>query len=54
MIWLFWRLVETVIIYLICSLFSDPPHTLGITVCIEFGLVLIYLFRELTGKGEEL
>lgn len=43
--WIFWRIVETLIIYAVCSLFTDPPNTLGITVVVEFILICFGFFR---------
>lgn len=40
-IWTFYRIVETLIIYLVCSLFTNPPDTLGVTLVIE-GVFIIY------------
>lgn len=52
--WLFWRVVETLILYLIFSIFTDPPQTLGLSIVTEFVLIIIYSIRYLSGAEEGL
>lgn len=41
--WMFWRIVETLIVYAVCSLFTDPPNTLGAAIAIEGILIIFYI-----------